>query len=338
MCSRRCSTSAVPVAENGARAMLAMRSSASPSAERRNDARFGSLTALCTPRTTPANSGPRRSSTSCPSHTRSGSVRPPCRAATMIAASRVGSPGNVSARIRSACCDGASEGRKSAVSWEPTSFSDGAASVSTTAAATHAAMTHQARRSTTDTKRPNVPKSGRGERSSRRPACEVCSIGTNRTIWFDTVSNTVSDMASKRPAAVGTERARAATLVGVREVPGDMVAKLEAAADELLARFDELQMADIAAAAGIARSSLYYYFANKDDVLSFFLRSTLQALTEATGPEVAAPGDPRSRLRAVIRAQLQHLNDHPSASQLLIANLGRVGKLPDIAASVAAGF
>jgi hypothetical protein len=40
----------------------------------------------------------------------------------------------------------------------------------------------------------------------------------------------------------------------------------------------------------------------------------------------------------VIRAQLQHLNDHPSASQLLIANLGRVGKLPDIAASVAAGF
>jgi AcrR family transcriptional regulator len=152
------------------------------------------------------------------------------------------------------------------------------------------------------------------------------------------VSNTVSDMASRSPLAVGTEHGRAATMVGVREVPGDMVAKLEAAADELLARFDELQMADIAAAAGIARSSLYYYFANKDDVLSFFLRSTLQALTEATGPVVAAPGDPRTRLRAVIRAQLQHLNDHPSASQLLIANLGRVGKLPDIAASVAAGF
>lgn len=152
------------------------------------------------------------------------------------------------------------------------------------------------------------------------------------------VSDTVSNAPSIRRQPGRPTRSSADTLVGVREVPGDMVAKLEAAADELLARFDELQMADIAAAAGIARSSLYYYFANKDDVLSFFLCSTLRALTEATASVAAAAGDPRSRLRAVIRAQLQHLNDHPSASQLLIANLGRVGKLPDIAASVAEGF
>jgi TetR/AcrR family transcriptional regulator len=152
------------------------------------------------------------------------------------------------------------------------------------------------------------------------------------------VSNTVSDMASKRPAAVGTERARAATLVGVREVPGDMVAKLEAAADELLARFDELQMADIAAAAGIARSSLYYYFANKDDVLTYLLRSILDELTTATVDAASGPGSPSDRLAAVIRAQLEHLNQHPAAHQQLIANLGRAGKLPDIAAQVNQGF
>ena len=40
----------------------------------------------------------------------------------------------------------------------------------------------------------------------------------------------------------------------------------------------------------------------------------------------------------MIRAQLEHLNDHPAASQLLIANLGRAGKLPDIAAQVNQGF
>ena len=40
----------------------------------------------------------------------------------------------------------------------------------------------------------------------------------------------------------------------------------------------------------------------------------------------------------MIRAQLGHLNAHPAASQLLIANLGRAGKLPDIAARINAGF
>jgi len=129
-----------------------------------------------------------------------------------------------------------------------------------------------------------------------------------------------------------------ATLVGVREVPAEMAAKLNAAAPDLLTRFDELQMNDIAAAAGVARSSLYYYFTNKDDVLAYFLRAMLDDLTETTARAADAPGDPATRLGAVIRAQLEHLNRHPAASQLLIANLGRAGKLPDIAARVSQGF
>ena len=124
----------------------------------------------------------------------------------------------------------------------------------------------------------------------------------------------------------------------MREVPADMASNLAAAANALLSGFDDLQMTDIAAAAGVARSSLYYYFTNKDDVLAYLRRSVLDELTASTAAAASGAGDPAVRLAAVIRAQLEHLDNHPAASQLLIANLGRAGKLPDIAARVSQGF
>jgi AcrR family transcriptional regulator len=117
-----------------------------------------------------------------------------------------------------------------------------------------------------------------------------------------------------------------------------MATKLHAAAGDLLANFDDVQMHDIAAAAGVGRSSLYYYFTNKDDVLAFLLRRVLDDLTAATAAAAAQPGGPGARLGAVIRAQLEHLNEHPAATQLLVANLGKAGRLADIAARVNAGF
>ena len=129
-----------------------------------------------------------------------------------------------------------------------------------------------------------------------------------------------------------------ATVIGMREIPEEMAANLRTAADRLLDSFNDVQMHDIAEAAGVARSSLYYYFANKDHILAFLLRSILEELTTATVEAASGPGTPSDRLSAVIRAQLEHLNEHPAASQQLIANLGRAGKLPDIAAQVHQGF
>ena len=148
------------------------------------------------------------------------------------------------------------------------------------------------------------------------------------------MSNTLSNL-------LATARDRAGDLGpvgGVRQVPVDMAEKLRTAADRLLAAFDDLQMSDIAAEVGVARSTLYYYFANKDDVVSFVLRSTLDALTDTIAAAATGPGDPATRLRAVVRAHLQHLNEHPAASQLLVANLGRAGRLSDIAARVTQRF
>jgi AcrR family transcriptional regulator len=127
---------------------------------------------------------------------------------------------------------------------------------------------------------------------------------------------------------------QAATRAAGRQVPVEMAGRLQQAADGLLSSFDDLQMTDIAAAAGVARSSLYYYFAGREDVLSFLLQSTLETLTDTIAAAATSPGDPATRLRAVLRAHLQHLNDHPAATRLLVANLGRAGRLREIAAAV----
>ena len=139
-------------------------------------------------------------------------------------------------------------------------------------------------------------------------------------------------------AATRTTPAVTATIGTMRDIPTDMAANLHAAADDLLAAFDDLQMNDIAEAAGVARSSLYYYFANKDDVLAYLLRSVLDDLGAATTAAATGGGTPSERLAAVIRAQLEHLDRHPAASQQLIANLGRAGKLAEIAAQVNDGY
>ena len=127
------------------------------------------------------------------------------------------------------------------------------------------------------------------------------------------------------------------TLVGMREVPAEMAANLREAADRLLDSFDDVQMRGIAEAAGVARSSLYHYFAKKDDILSFLLRPMLEELTAATGDAASGPGTPSDRLSAVMRALLEYFDRRPAASQQLVA-LGRASTLPDVAARVSQGF
>ncbi len=141
-----------------------------------------------------------------------------------------------------------------------------------------------------------------------------------------------------KPGARSSGAARPVTPVGVREVPESLADKLLGAAAEIGSSFDDVRMDDIASASGIPRATLYYYFAGKDDVLAFLLRAALIDLAESASQAVDREGDAATRLLAVIEAQLQHLADNPATSQLLIANLGKAGQLPDIAARIEAGF
>lgn len=117
-------------------------------------------------------------------------------------------------------------------------------------------------------------------------------------------------------------------------VPEALADKLAAAADEFAASFEDVGMGDIAKASGIPRATLYYYFAGKDDVLAFLLRSMLDDLRVSVATALEIEGDTRTRLLGVVRAQLAHLGANPATSQLLLMNLGKAGRLGAIASGV----
>ena len=123
-----------------------------------------------------------------------------------------------------------------------------------------------------------------------------------------------------------------------RQVPDGLADKLTSAAAGFAVAFDDLRMEDIATASGIPRATLYYYFAGKDDVLSFLLRSMLDDLRVSVATALEVEGDTHTRLRAVMRAQFGHLAANPAASQLLVMNLGRAGRVGTIASGLDDGF
>jgi TetR/AcrR family transcriptional regulator len=124
----------------------------------------------------------------------------------------------------------------------------------------------------------------------------------------------------------------------MRQVPKAMAAKLVASADGLVTSWDDVRMDDIASTSGVPRATLYYYFSSKEDVLAFLLHQLLDALTDAVA-EADRPDQPvPDRLAAVVRSQLSHLGESPAVAQLLVSNLGKAGKLPDIAAAINAAF
>jgi AcrR family transcriptional regulator len=125
----------------------------------------------------------------------------------------------------------------------------------------------------------------------------------------------------------------------VRQVPADIAAKLPAAAAVFAERgFDDAKIDEVAKRVGIPRATLYYYFSGKEDILAFLLRSLLDDVAAAVDRAVQGDGDSTMRLRAALRAQLDVLAGNPETAQLLVANIGRAGRLTDIALAVRAAF
>jgi len=119
----------------------------------------------------------------------------------------------------------------------------------------------------------------------------------------------------------------------VRPVSKEMGEKLMAAADLFAERgLDATKTEDIAAATGIPKATIYYYFEGKEEVLSFIFGVVLDAVHDAVAGAVAGPGTAAQRLARVIEAHLQVFADYPKASQALHFDLGRAARAPEVAA------
>jgi AcrR family transcriptional regulator len=112
------------------------------------------------------------------------------------------------------------------------------------------------------------------------------------------------------------------------------------AAAELLADrgLDATKMEDIAAATGVPKATLYYYFEGKEDILAFLFNEILDEVGRAVDEAFRTGGTAAERLRAAIVAHLRVFEDFPAASRALQFDLGRAARIPHIDERVEAAF
>ena len=125
----------------------------------------------------------------------------------------------------------------------------------------------------------------------------------------------------------------------MRSLPPAMREKVLAAA-ELFADsgLDATKMEDIAAATGVPKATLYYYFAGKEDILAFLFHEVLDEVARAVDGAVRSGGTAADRLRAVVIAHLGVIQEYPAASRALQFDLGRAARIPLINERIEAAF
>jgi TetR/AcrR family transcriptional regulator len=125
----------------------------------------------------------------------------------------------------------------------------------------------------------------------------------------------------------------------VRTLPPTMRPKVLAAAELFADRgLDATKMEDIAAATGVPKATLYYYFEGKEEILTFLFTEILDEVAEAIAGALATPGTASDRLAAAILAHLRVFERFPMASRALQFDLGRAARVPLIAQRVDAAF
>jgi AcrR family transcriptional regulator len=80
----------------------------------------------------------------------------------------------------------------------------------------------------------------------------------------------------------------------------------------------EVSMEEIAAEAGVARSTVYVYFANRDELLRACLQRMLNQLLESIAVDWERDTEPAQRLRTLIGGMFERLDDNPAFFRLAL--------------------
>lgn len=104
------------------------------------------------------------------------------------------------------------------------------------------------------------------------------------------------------------------------------------AGEEMLAagRFEDVSISALADAAGISRSTFYFYFASKDDLLARLVERALGKITDfiaAVAEDEATIADPVARVRQAVGFTAQAWLEH---REVMRAAVELSGRLPEI--------
>jgi AcrR family transcriptional regulator len=88
----------------------------------------------------------------------------------------------------------------------------------------------------------------------------------------------------------------------------------------------DVSMDDIAAEAGVARSTVYVYFANRDELLRACLKGMHEQLLEDIAGTWEHDAEPTRRLERLIEAMLVRIDDNPAFFRLALLTQGTVSQ------------
>jgi AcrR family transcriptional regulator len=87
----------------------------------------------------------------------------------------------------------------------------------------------------------------------------------------------------------------------------------------------DVPMDEIASQAGVARSTVYVYFSNRDELLRACVQSMYDRMTETVALVVTDEATPSQRLRQLIVGVLERVDESPAFFRLAMATQGATG-------------
>jgi TetR/AcrR family transcriptional regulator len=114
----------------------------------------------------------------------------------------------------------------------------------------------------------------------------------------------------------------------VKTPPADLAQRLQEASPEILRLGGDPNFDEISERTGVARATLYYYFAGRDDLFAFLLTSHLEEAA-ALFRSVDAD-DPVQHLQQVLEAMVEFLAARPGVCAGLLSALGSGTQMDEV--------